>query len=51
VGHKTHRYIFKVHALKVETLGVPDDASAALIGYMLNANSLGTATLTAKYKR
>jgi hypothetical protein len=32
-GHKLRRYIVTVHALKVEKLGVPDDASAALIGY------------------
>jgi Raf kinase inhibitor-like YbhB/YbcL family protein len=51
VGDKPHRYIFTVHALKVDKLDVPMDASAALIGYMLNANSLGKATLTAKYGR
>lgn len=51
VGDKPHRYIVTVHALKVEKLGVPDDASAALIGYMLNANSLGKARLTGKYGR
>lgn len=51
VGDKPHRYIVTVHALKVDKLGVPDDASAALIGYMLNANSLGKAKLTGKYGR
>ena len=51
VGDKPHRYIVTVHALKVEQLGVPDDASAALIGYMLNANSLGKAKLSGKYGR
>jgi Raf kinase inhibitor-like YbhB/YbcL family protein len=50
-GDKPHRYIVTVHALKVERLEVPADASAALIGYMLNANRLGTATLTGKYGR
>jgi phosphatidylethanolamine-binding protein (PEBP) family uncharacterized protein len=40
-----------VHALKVEHLDVPQDASAALIGYMVNANRLGSATLTATYAR
>lgn len=51
VGDKPHRYIFTVHALKVEKLEVPADATAALIGYMLNANKLGQASFTATYGR
>jgi Raf kinase inhibitor-like YbhB/YbcL family protein len=51
VGEKPHRYIVTVHALKVETLGVPADASAALIGFNLSANRLDAATLTATYGR
>lgn len=50
-GDKPHRYIVTVHALKVEKLDVPEDASAALIGYMVNANRIGAATLTATYGR
>ncbi|HEY0707741.1 MAG TPA: YbhB/YbcL family Raf kinase inhibitor-like protein, partial [Polyangia bacterium] len=50
-GDKPHRYIFTVHALKVEKLEVPPDASAAMIGFMTNANSLGKASFTAKYSR
>ena len=50
-GDKAHRYIFTVYALKVDKLEVPTDASAALIGYMLNANKLATATTTALYGR
>jgi len=50
-GSPPHRYVFTVHALGVETLAVPADASSALIGYMLNANKLGTATLQATYGR
>ncbi|MFM9434375.1 Raf kinase inhibitor-like YbhB/YbcL family protein [Janthinobacterium sp. CG_23.3] len=50
-GDKPHRYIFTVHALKVAKLDVPAGASAALIGYMINANALGTASLTAHYGR
>jgi hypothetical protein len=30
---------------------VPQGASSALIGYMINANRLGSATLTATYAR
>jgi hypothetical protein len=51
VGDKPHRYVFTVYALKVDKLPVPEDASPALIGFTLNANSLGMATLTAKYGR
>lgn len=50
-GNKPHRYIFTVHALKTEKIEVPPDASAALIGFMVNANSLGKASFTAKYGR
>jgi hypothetical protein len=50
-GDKPHRYIFKVHALKVEKLELPEDPMPALVGFMLNANSLGTASLTVKYRR
>ena len=50
-GDAPHRYIFTVHALKVPRLDLPADATAALAGYMINANSLGKATLTARYGR
>jgi hypothetical protein len=50
-GDKPHRYIFTVHALKAETLEIPADATAALAGFMINANALGTASFTATYGR
>jgi Raf kinase inhibitor-like YbhB/YbcL family protein len=50
-GDKPHRYIFTVHALSVAKLDLDASAMPALVGYMLNANSLGTATLTATYGR
>lgn len=50
-GDKPHRYQFKVHALKVDTLELPENPTAALVGFMLNANALGTASVTAKYSR
>ena len=46
-----HRYVFKVTALKVDKLGLDADASGALVGFMTNANALGSATLTASYGR
>ena len=51
VGDKPHRYIFTVHALKVEKLDLDSDAMPALVGYMLHANRLGSASLTATYAR
>ena len=50
-GDKPHRYRFTVHALKAEKLELPPDATAALVGFMINANRLGSATLQAKYSR
>lgn len=50
-GHGTHRYQFTVHALSVEQLDLPADASNALVGYMINANRIGSATLEALYRR
>lgn len=48
---RNHRYTFTVHALKVEKLHLPADASAALVGFMTNTNSLGKATLNVTYGR
>lgn len=50
-GDKPHRYVFTVHALKTEKLELPADATAALVGYMLNANRLGKASLTVRFGR
>lgn len=51
VGHGVHRYRFTVHALSVETLDLPENASGALAGFMINANSIATSTLEALYQR
>jgi Raf kinase inhibitor-like YbhB/YbcL family protein len=50
-GDKPHRYVFTVHALKVDKLDIPDDATAALAGFMVNANTLAKASFTARYGR
>lgn len=50
-GDKPHRYIFTVHALKTEKIEVPSDATAALVGFMINANRIGSASFTARYGR
>ena len=41
-----HRYVFTVHALDVERLDLPADASAAMVGFLVHAHSLGKASLT-----
>jgi Raf kinase inhibitor-like YbhB/YbcL family protein len=50
-GDKPHRYIFTVYALKIDKIDVPSDSSAALIGFMIHANTLGKADFTALFGR
>jgi Raf kinase inhibitor-like YbhB/YbcL family protein len=50
-GDKPHRYIFTVYALKAERIDAPDEASAAMVGFMIHANTLAKASLTAYYGR
>ncbi|MBS0388917.1 MAG: YbhB/YbcL family Raf kinase inhibitor-like protein [Proteobacteria bacterium] len=50
-GGGKHHYHFTLHALKVAKLDIPAGATAALIGYMVNANSLGKAEFTGLYGR
>jgi Raf kinase inhibitor-like YbhB/YbcL family protein len=47
---EVHRYRFTVHALSTR-LQLDDTVSNALAGFMVNANSLASATLTAVYSR
>jgi Raf kinase inhibitor-like YbhB/YbcL family protein len=48
---KPHHYYFRLYALKVPKLDVPADATAALIGFNVNANSLGEAQIVGLYGR
>ena len=50
-GDKPHRYIFTLYALKAAKLDIPAGGTAALVGFNINGNKLGKATLTAKYGR
>jgi Raf kinase inhibitor-like YbhB/YbcL family protein len=50
-GDKPHRYIFTLYALKVPKIEVSADATAALAGFMINANKLQSTTFTAYYGR
>lgn len=51
VGDKPHHYHITVFALKTEKLDVPGNATAAYIGFNLNANKLATARVTGLYAR
>lgn len=46
-----HRYIFSLHALNVERLEVPENATAALVGFFIHQHRIGTAQLTAMFSR
>ena len=50
-GHGIHHYRFTIHALSVETLDFPEDASGALAGYMINANTIASSTIESLYQR
>jgi Raf kinase inhibitor-like YbhB/YbcL family protein len=50
-GDKPHRYVFTLYALKLEKLGVDASATAAMTGFMLNANSLAKTSFTVYYGR
>jgi len=50
-GDHAHQYIFTVHALKVEHLGLKSDATPALVGYYLSQNTLAKASLVAYFSR
>lgn len=51
VGHGAHQYVITVYALDRETLGVNADAAPALVGYMINAHTIGKASVIAYYGR
>jgi Raf kinase inhibitor-like YbhB/YbcL family protein len=50
-GAKPHRYQFTLHALKVDKLDIPEGATASLVGFMVNANSIGKVGFTGVYGR
>jgi Raf kinase inhibitor-like YbhB/YbcL family protein len=51
VGAGAHRYRLQVHALKVATLPVPPQASAAMVGFLIQMNRLGVAELEVRHGR
>ncbi|WP_198304429.1 YbhB/YbcL family Raf kinase inhibitor-like protein [Arcobacter vandammei] len=51
IGDKAHRYIFTVHALDVETLGLDKNANPALVGFMLNSHTISKASVISYFGR
>ena len=48
---KPHHYHFRIFALKVAKLDVPADATAAMVGFAVNANKIAEADLVGLYGR
>jgi hypothetical protein len=48
-GDRPHRYVFAVHALDCETLGVGPDASPALVGFNLTAHTIARGIIVPVY--
>ncbi|MGW4382634.1 YbhB/YbcL family Raf kinase inhibitor-like protein [Kitasatospora sp. NPDC004531] len=49
-GHGPHRYVFTVHALGVDSLGLDADTSAAAISGTLGFHALARASVVAEYE-
>lgn len=49
-GHGPHRYVFAVHALDVETLGIDADTTPAVLGFKMFGHTLARATITPVYE-
>ncbi|MEU7955710.1 YbhB/YbcL family Raf kinase inhibitor-like protein [Micromonospora humida] len=49
-GDRPHRYVFAVHAVDVDTLGVGPDASPAYVGFNLAFHTLARAVIRPTYQ-
>ncbi|MFM9377976.1 YbhB/YbcL family Raf kinase inhibitor-like protein [Gordonia sp. VNK21] len=45
-GHGPHRYLFAVHAVDVESLELPEEATPAFLGFNLFSHAIGRGILT-----
>jgi hypothetical protein len=50
-GDRPHRYIFAVHAVDADDLGLDRTASPAVVGFTLAFHTVARATLRATYRR
>jgi Raf kinase inhibitor-like YbhB/YbcL family protein len=49
-GHGPHHYIFVVHAVDVDSLGINPDATPAFLGFNLFSHTLGRGMITGWYE-
>ncbi|SJN15689.1 Phospholipid-binding protein [Micrococcus lylae] len=49
-GHGEHRYVFTVHAVDVESLDIPEDATPAFLGFNLFTHGIARGSIHATYK-
>ena len=49
-GHAPHRYLYAVHAVDVEELGIDPDSTATVLGFNLYFHSIGRAILWGWYE-
>ena len=50
-GDRDHRYVFAVHALDTDSLGLDDSVSPAYVGFNLFFHAIARATLRPTYRR
>ncbi|MGN6371637.1 MAG: YbhB/YbcL family Raf kinase inhibitor-like protein [Solirubrobacteraceae bacterium] len=50
-SHGPHRYVFTVHAVDVDKLGIDADATPAVLGFNLFSHTLARATIVPTYER
>jgi Raf kinase inhibitor-like YbhB/YbcL family protein len=50
-GDRPHRYYFVVHAVDVDSLGVDDEASAAVVSFNLVFHTLARAQIVPTFQR
>jgi Raf kinase inhibitor-like YbhB/YbcL family protein len=50
-GDRPHRYIFAVHALDTDDIGIGASATPAYVGFNVTFHILARATLTATYRQ
>lgn len=50
-GDKAHRYIFTVYALSIAKANLDEKTSPAMVGFVLNSNTIAKASLISYYRR
>ncbi|GAB90273.1 YbhB/YbcL family Raf kinase inhibitor-like protein [Gordonia rhizosphera] len=50
-GHGPHRYFIAVHAVDVESLGLPETATAAYLGFNLFSHAIARAVIVGTYEQ